>query len=360
VYDERAYWLGFSLIPGVGRRAIEYLLEHFGRLSTAWAAGESGLRAAGVKSEKILAGRRAINLEIELTKVERSKARLIILEDDDYPALLKPLPDSPPLLYVRGTLRPDDVRALAVVGTRRATTYGKDATARLVRDLTASDVTIVSGLAQGIDAAAHTACLRDGGRTFAVFGCSIDRIYPHEHAALAGRIVENGALISEFALGTPPTAHNFPRRNRIISGLSLGVLVVEAPESSGALITATYAAEHGRDVFAVPANIFNPAGVGTNRLIQDGAKLVTSAADILDELNITYENVQTRQYTERIQPATETEAAVLALLTTDPQHIDALVRQSGLPTSTVSSTLAILELKGLAQMVGHMQYSLVY
>lgn len=360
MYDERAYWLGFSLIPGIGRRGIDYLLEHYASLREAWDAGESGLRAIGIRRDRVLEGRRTVNLDAELAKVERHGARLLTLEDDDYPALLKPLPDSPPLLYVRGTLRPDDAKALAVVGTRRATTYGKDAAARLVSELAANDVTIVSGLAQGIDAAAHTACLRAGGRTFAVYGCGLDITYPREHAALAGRITEHGALISEFPLGMPPAGTNFPRRNRIISGLSLGVLVVEAPESSGALITATFAAEHGRDVFAVPSNIFNLSGVGTNRLIQDGAKLVTCAADILDELNITYENVQTRQHTERIQPASETEAAVLKLLTSDPQHIDALVRQSGLSTAVVSSTLAILELKGLAQMVGHMQYSVVY
>jgi DNA processing protein len=200
--------------------------------------------------------------------------------------------------------------------------------------------------------------LKASGRTLAICGCGVDIVYPREHDALARQIMESGALLSEVPLGMPPDGRNFPRRNRIISGLSQGVLVVEAPEGSGALITANLAAEQGRDVFAVPASIYNTVGRGTNRLIQDGAKLVTSAEDILTEFNITVQLTQTRQAVKQVVPANETEAQILKLLGIEPVHIDEVVRLSGLSTAVVGSTLTILELKGMVQMVGHMQYSL--
>ncbi|HEX2618858.1 MAG TPA: DNA-processing protein DprA, partial [Phototrophicaceae bacterium] len=284
----------------------------------------------------------------------------LTLEHDIYPPLLKTLPDAPPLLYVIGELLLEDHRALAVVGTRKSTRYGHDAAFDLSGKLAAQGVTIVSGLAPGIDAAAHEGALRAKGRTVAVLGSGIDIIYPREHLELARRIARQGALISEFPIGTPPEGRNFPRRNRVISGLAFGVMVVEAPQDSGALITANIAAEQGRDVFAVPASIYNPMGTGTNRLIQDGAKLVMGIDDILDEVNLAHENSLTRTTAERIAPTDAVELALMNYLGSDPVHIDELVRLSGLPIATVSSTLTMLELKGLAQMVGHMQYSLIY
>ncbi len=357
-FEEQVYWLGFTLIPGVGRKRIDMLLNAFGSLSRAWHASESEATRHGFNGAKLVAARQRVDLQAEYNKVKAARARLITLEDDDYPSLLKPLPDAPALLYVRGTLLPSDQRALAIVGTRSATPYGRDVTSQLAAELTRQWVTIISGLAQGIDTAAHTACLREGGRTIAVLGSGIDRIYPRENEALAYKIIENGALISEFPIGAPPEAHNFPRRNRVISGMALGVLIAEAPADSGALITASMAAEQGRDVFAVPSNIFNLQGVGANRLIQDGAKLVMSAEDILNELNLSYENLQTRRQTERIQPENELEVQVLAQLSADPMHVDVLARLTGLPISIITGTLAILELKGLAQSAGPMQYSL--
>jgi len=286
--------------------------------------------------------------------VIQAGVRAITWEDPDYPSLLREIPDPPPLLYVRGTLEPEDSWAVAVVGTRRASVYGKEVTRRLVTDLARSGITVVSGLARGIDGVAHQAALEAGGRTIAVLGCGVDRVYPPEHRALARRIVEQGALVSEYPLGTPPEARNFPPRNRIISGLSLGVLITEAGRGSGALITADYAAEQGRDVFAVPGSILAAGSGGTNRLIQEGAKLVMETADILRELNLTMaaEQAQARE----VLPETETEAAILAHLGAEPVHVDDLGRAVGMPIAEVTSALTLMELKGLVRQVGGMKY----
>jgi DNA processing protein len=360
-YDERYYWLTFSLISGIGIRRVQHLLQNFDSLKNAWQAAERELASVfGEKSAraKFVAARQMLDLEAELRKFERCNAWFIAYSDPEYPDSLKQLPDAPLVLYGRGEFRQTDLHALAVVGTRKPTKYGLDAAFDLSSQLASAGLTIISGLAPGIDAAAHQGALRVQGRTIAICGCGVDIVYPREHEGLATQIIESGALMSEVPLGMPPDARNFPRRNRIISGLSQGVLVVEAPESSGALITANLAAEQGRDVFAVPASIYNTTGRGTNRLIQDGAKLVTSADDILTEFNLTVQLTQARQEVRKVVPANETEAEILKLLDVEPLHIDEVVRLSGLSTAVVGSTLTILELKGLVQMVGHMQYSL--
>lgn len=339
------------------------LHAQFGTLEVAWNAAEKALRDCELEPRLIQRLREVkskLDLKAELARVHKLNGRVITLVDSHYPALLKPLPDAPPVLYVLGKLTEDDQKALAVVGTRKATRYGLDAAYDLSRSLGGQGVTIISGLAHGIDTAAHNGCLAGGGRTIAVLGCGIDRVYPPDNAELARKIAAQGAVISEFPVGTPPDGRNFPRRNRVVSGLALGVLVVEAPEGSGALITASVALDHGRDVFAVPANIYNPMGTGGNRLIQDGAKLVARAQDILDELKLAHEHSQTAAHAERIMPSDPTEARLLSVLSFDPIHIDELVRLSELPVAVVSSTLTVLELKGLAQTVGHMQYSLTY
>lgn len=317
---------------------------------------EAGLGQQATRN--LVALRARLDLSAEMQKLDRVGAHFITHDEDAYPPLLKQLPDAPIILYVRGTLLPDDQRALAIVGTRKATSYGRDAAYRLARELAAQGVTIISGLAHGIDAAAHQGALDGGGRTIAVLGCGVDRIYPADHRALAARIIQNGALVSEFPLGSAPDAHHFPRRNRIISGLSLGVLIVEAPHKSGAIITASAAAEQGREVFAVPGSIFSPASAGANRLIQDGAKLVLTVDDILDELQLISRYVETRKVAEKVAPANEEERLILDMLGAEPTHVDDLVRRCGLPVATVNSTLAILELKGLARAVGVMQYCL--
>jgi DNA processing protein len=257
-------------------------------------------------------------------------------------------------LYLRGQIEAEDVWAVAVVGTRRVSAYGREVTRRLVASLARSGITIVSGLARGIDGVAHRTALENGGRTIAVLGSGVDCIYPSEHRDLARRIVAQGALVSEYPLGTPPEAGNFPPRNRIISGLSLGVLVTEAGQGSGALITANYAAEQGRDVFAVPGSILAAGSGGTNRLIQDGAKAVLEPSDILRELNLSMaaEQAEARE----ILPSNEIEAALLDRLSAEPTHVDEIGRTVGLPIAEVSSALAIMELKGMVRQVGGMKY----
>jgi DNA processing protein len=359
--EQLAYWLGFSLIPEIGPKRATALIEAFGDLHAAWNAPEADLARAGltdVPRRNLLRLRGKLDLQRELERVERAGAHLIPLIDPRYPDLLATLPDSPIVLYVKGSLEPADNRAVGVVGTRRATSYGRDAAYHLSKELAAHHVTIISGLAPGIDTAAHKGALDAGGRTLAVMGCGIDITYPVENRELAARIIQQGALISEFPLGVRPGKNNFPRRNRIISGLSLGVLVAEAPEKSGALITASSAADQGRDVFAIPGSIFNPMALGTHRLIQDGAKLVTSAQDMLAELDIVSERRETQSAVKRVTSADPTEAQIIDYLTAEPIHVDDLVRMTGLPTAVVSSTLAILELKGLARSVGSMQYCL--
>jgi DNA processing protein len=351
------YYIGFNRVQGIGPARLRMLLDAFGDVEAAWHAPADALRRAGLDRRSLhnlLEARARLDLDREVKRVIQAGVRAITWEDPDYPVLLREIPDPPPLLYVRGTLEPEDSWAVAVVGTRRASVYGKEVTRRLVTDLARSGITIVSGLARGIDGVAHQAALEAGGRTIAVLGCGVDRVYPPEHRPLARRIVERGALVSEYPLGTPPEARNFPPRNRIISGLSLGVLITEAGRGSGALITADYAAEQGRDVFAVPGSILAAGSGGTNRLIQEGAKLVMETADILRELNLTMaaEQAQARE----VLPETETEAAILAHLGAEPVHVDDLGRMVGLPIAEVTSALTLMELKGLVRQVGGMKY----
>jgi len=353
------YWVGFSLIPGIGRVRFSQLENYFGSLENAWKAAPVDLKHAGLDSSSInaITSRRArISLETEMEKLDRYGVKVLTWHDGDYPSRLKEIYDYPPVLYVRGSLLPEDEWYLAVVGTRRATVYGKQVTEEIVVDLAQSKITVVSGLAKGVDSIAHRSALDAGGRSIAVFACGLDIVYPAENSNLARRIIQQGALISEYPIGTRPRADNFPRRNRIMSGLSLGVLVIEADENSGAMITARLALEQNREVFAIPGSILSPVSRGTNHLIQEGAKLVRNYTDILEELNLTA--VARQMELREVIPASETESSLLKQLSAEPVHIDEVCRSSGLPTSTVSSTLAMMELKGLVKQVGMMNYVL--
>ncbi len=357
----RHYWLGFNNVKGIGPARVRALREHFGNLERAWHASERELKAAGLDRRSrasLLEARQQIDLPRLEQQVDAAGAAALTLEDPDYPALLRELPDAPPVLYVKGTLTDADRWAVAFVGTRRATVYGRDITYQLVAPLVHAGITIISGLALGIDAAAHKAALETGGRTIAVLGCGIDMVYPPEHRKLAEAITQNGALVSEFPPGTQPEGKNFPVRNRIISGLALGVTVVEAPASSGALLTADAAADQGRDVFAVPGNVTAKSSAGTNRLIQSGAKLVMSAEDILDELNLTRDTVAVQTQMREVAPDDPQEAAIASYLGDQPLHIDDLCQRADMPITQVSSLLSLMELKGIVRRLDGMYYTL--
>lgn len=357
---ELKYWLGFNLVKGIGPAKLQALRDYYGTLDAAWQATPLQLEKIGFDQRAIknfLEARVALNLDAEMARVEKRGLRLITWDTPEYPAYLREVPNAPPLLYMWGGLEEGDRLAVAVVGTRRLTAYGRQVTRDLVAGLVLNGVTIVSGLALGIDAVAHKTALELNGRTIAVLGSGLDSIYPPENRQLAQQIAQgNGAVLSEYGLGAQPDAKNFPPRNRVISGLSLGVIVVEAGERSGALITANFALEQGREVFAVPGNISSPSSKGTNRLIQQGAKLVGSVDDVLDELNLKLVIEQTA--VQLALPETAEEAALIAHLSGQPVHVDELCRATGLPTSLVSSTLTMMELKGMIRQVGGMNYTL--
>jgi DNA processing protein len=358
--DQDLYYIGLSKVPGIGPVRMRRLLDYFGTAETAWYATHGDLIGAGLEgkiSDALAEVRRTLNLDREMERIHAAGAKVLTWESEEYPERLREVVDSPPVLYTLGDFAPPDSWAVAVVGTRRATAYGREVTARLTSELAEAGVTIISGLARGIDSGAHNAALDSGGRTIAVLGSGVDVIYPPENRGLAQRIVAEGrgAVISEFPLGTQPDAVNFPSRNRIISGLSLGVLVVEAAERSGALITVTFALEQGRDVFAVPGPITSRSSDGPNHLLKQGAKCVTSARDILDELNMG----MVAEHVEAVRslPTDPTERKLLEYLQESTQHIDDLTNKSGLPASTVSAVLTMMELKGMVRHVGGMQYA---
>jgi DNA processing protein len=275
--------------------------------------------------------------------------------DTRYPSRLREIDDAPPVLYVRGAWLPEDEWGVAIVGTRRATAYGRQATSEFARGLAASGVTVVSGLARGIDTIAHRTALDSGGRTVAVLANGLDHVYPPENRRLADEIIERGALITDYPLGTKPRAEFFPRRNRILSGVSLGTLIVEGDFQSGAMITARFALEQNREVFSVPGSIFSPQSRGPISLIRDGAIPVSQVEDILDTLNLTMIGAQL-DFGRAAPPESDDERALMAVLTREPQHVDIIARRASLAAGTVSGTLALLELKGLVRDVGGMQF----
>ncbi len=355
--SDRRYWIGLNMVRGIGAVRMRALLKHFGQARLAWEASPAALREAGLGPtllERLLEVRQRVDLDRVWERIRALGIEVLTWEDEGYPSRLREIEQPPPVLYVRGTLSEEDRWAVAVVGTRRVTSYGRQVAEEIASFLAQNGVTVISGLARGVDAVAHRAALKAGGRTLAVLGSGVDRIYPPEHRALAEEIISRGALLSDYAPGTPPEGSNFPPRNRIISGLSMGVVVVEAGESSGALITAEFAADQGREVFAVPGTIFAPQSKGTNRLIQQGAHPVLHPRDILDVLNL--DRVQHQRVARRVLPADAVETQLLDALRQEPLHVDEIRRQTGLPIEKVTATLIMMELKGLVRQVGGMHY----
>jgi DNA processing protein len=350
--SEKPYYVGFNLVKGIGAVRMQALRNFFGNLASAWQAPADALKASGLGPklvDKVIQVRNEVDLDQYLDRINKQNIEIITMEDELFPSLLKEIDHPPPVLFMRGRIQPEDRWAVAVVGTRRVSTYGRQVTEEVVSWLAINHMTIISGLARGVDAIAHKAALDNGGRTIAVLGSGVDRIYPPEHKKLADEILENGALISDYAPGTPPDASNFPPRNRIISGLSLATVVVEAGETSGALITAQFALEQGREVFAVPGNILAPQTKGTNHLISEGAHPLLSGRDILEVLNLSA--VGEKQQTRKILPDNDVEKSLLGALDLEPLHIDEIQEKTGLPIEQVSATLTMMELKGMVRQV---------
>ena len=355
--DDKKYWIGFNLIKGIGAVRMQGLVSYFGDLESAWSASPADLAGAGLGLkviERVVQARDNVDLDKVWEKIEKQGIKILTWQDESYPQRLKEIEQPPPVLYIRGEYLPDDVFAVAIVGTRRVTPYGRQITEELSSFLAANGMTVISGLARGVDAIAHQVTLKAGGRTIGVLGSGVDKIYPPEHRALAEQMMERGAIISDYAPGTPPDASNFPPRNRIISALSLAVVVVEAGETSGALITAEFAAEQGREVFAVPGSILAPQSKGTNKLIQRGALPLLSVDDLMQALDIT--RVGEQKAARTISPADTTEAKLFSVLGSEPRQVDEIRSQTELPIEKVSATLALMELKGLVRQGGGMKY----
>lgn len=361
VNSQDKFWLGFNLVPGIGTAKLQALLDYFGSPAAAWQATELQMQKLGLDKRarrNLVEAREKIDLESKLAEVKAAGVRLIHWDSPSYPRYLKEIPAPPPVLYMQGEFAEQDEIGVAIVGTRRLTSYGRQMARDLAAGLARQGITIVSGLARGIDTIAHQTALDVGGRTIAVLGSGLKQIYPAENRTLAAQIVSQGqgAILSEYELNTKPQAKNFPPRNRIISGLTLGTIVVEGSVKSGAMITAKFALEQDREVFAVPGYVTSPASAGPNSLIQQGAKLITNVDDVLEELQVAQKIEQSA--VQMALPQSAEEVALLHHLSIEPQHVDDICRAAELPAALVSSTLTLMELKGIVQNVGGMKYAL--
>lgn len=359
---DSTYWHCFRKIPGIGQTRLRSLMASFATGEEAWHADAGTLKRTGMSEDTmnaILSGRNALDPVRESESLARDGIRILLSSDEDFPALLREAPFPISLLYVRGAFDDWNRPAVAIVGSRRHTAYGRQVAERIAEDLSRAGIVVVSGLAYGIDSVAHEATIRAGGETIAVLGDGLDdaSVHPKDHLILAGRVMEQGALLSEYPPGTAANRGTFPARNRIIAALSLGTVVVEAAERSGSLITANHALECGREVFAVPGSIFSPASAGTHRLVRDGAKLVRGIGDILEELPLSTGDGNVTDAAETDRPGIpehlpEAEKKVLSLLSHEPVHVDGIIKLSHLGTSEAGSALTMLEIKGLAKNVG--------
>lgn len=387
------YLNALNTLPSIGPTRLIQIMRYFPNIEEAWQApsGEFGKIFHDENLvNRIAEEKKKVEPEKEFEKLEKENIKILTINDNSYPSLLKEIYTPPPILYYRGSFfsnchpgrsegssandctdssaaslpqndkNCNNKACIGVVGARRMTLYGKEATINIASPLARSGITIVSGLAKGIDSVAHEIALENNAETIAVLGSSLDKnsIYPPENKNLADRIInQGGALISEYPIGMPALPQNFPQRNRIISGLSLGVLVVEAKEKSGALITAREALDQNREVFAIPGPITSPLSAGPNNLIKIGAKMTTAADDILEELNI--EKISQQEENKKILPSNPEEEEIIKFLSKEPAHIDKLVRQCNINASLVSSTLVIMEMKGMVRNLGSMNYVIV-
>ncbi|AFK86779.1 MULTISPECIES: DNA-processing protein DprA [Thermoanaerobacterium] len=339
-------WL--SSINGVGAKTFKKLVDYFGNAETVYKSNADDIKQL-VNNERIL------NSIIEAKKVDpykyaerlnKEKIKVLLIDDDEYPKLLREIYDAPPVLYVKGNITESDDMSIAIVGSRNATSYGKLMSEKFSYELSKHGFTIISGMARGIDSQAHKGAIKAGGRTIAVLGCGVNIAYPEENKKLMEEIISKGAVVSEYPLDYLPVAGNFPARNRIISGLSLGVLVVEAGVKSGSLITAKFALEQGRDVFAVPGIITSAYSKGTNGLIKQGAKLVANVSDILDEYNFR-EDIKTRINERFVNTLSSEERKLYAIISECPRDIEEIVEITKFPISKVNYLLSSLTIKGL-------------
>ncbi len=357
---EKAYWVAFGQVSRINPIRFRKIINFFPSLEAAWYASRDELNQAGIEPEVVddfFIKRESIDTAGLWQNVLSENIGILTINEPSYPSILKEIYDPPAFLYYKGRMDDPDEFRLAVVGTRKTSTYGRQAASEIVSNLASQKLTIVSGMALGIDSIAHEATIEASGRTIAVLGSGIDRgsIYPSTNRRLAERIIESGgAVISEFPLGSLGLKHHFPQRNRIISGLALGTMVVEAGEESGSLITAKAALDQNREVFAVPGTIYNPTSIGPNKLIKMGAKLVTDANDVLEALDLSH--VKAYVENKAIIPDSPEEEKLLTLLSKEPLHIDVIIKNCGMDASAVSSLLTLMEMKGKVRNLGGANY----
>ncbi len=353
------YLNALNKIEGIGAQKLRLLVAFFGKAEAAWKADFLALEKSGVGNSvasKICEQRKNIDPDAEWEKMQKENIRIIDWESSDYPLLLREIPNPPYLLYVKGNLDPNSAPTISIVGSRKYTAYGMQVAETFSRELARAGIIVASGMAIGIDSFAHRAALDAGGKTIAVLADSLDNdhIHPRLNFNMSQEIMENGLLISEYAIPTESLPVLFPARNRIVAGLSLGTLIVEAREKSGSLITATLALDFNREIFAVPGSVFSPQSLGTNDLIKKGAKIVTSVKDILEELNLGKVEKNNQNFLKI--PENKEEEILLKILSTDPLHIDNIAKISKLGTVSTLSVLSMMELKGWTKNIGGQNY----
>jgi DNA processing protein len=357
--NEDLFWLAFNHVRGIGAVRFRKLLNYFGELSRAWQADRAELITAGLTekaADQVIQTRQSLDMQGIANELQRKGISYLTWNSENYPTYLKEIAQPPPVLYYIGTVLPEDELAIAIVGTRNVTKYGRQITHDTAAFLAGSGITVVSGLARGVDGIAHHAAIEAGGRTFAVLGSGVDVIYPSEHRKLAKDIIQNGALLSDYPPGTKPDGINFPPRNRIISGLSRGTVVIEAGERSGALITAKFALDQGRDIYAVPGSVLSPMSKGTNKLLAEGAIPMTNPVIITETLNLASTGFESKKQKVEI---TAVEGNILSVLGNDCLHVDEICALTSMGIEKLTAELTMMELKGLVERVKGMEYQRV-